>query len=305
MIAIAAWLKWHQRRASAAVFAVSLIAPIMVGPALEMVAYRAVHDNQRESILSYTLIGRGEMVIRQDATFSGPHATELAALGKAMYAIDAPVREFLSAMPSLAAWPVWTAAYEAIAQSEHFLEDELIEASDRTGLSPNELRSALGMQSILGNIPGYIKISLIHYLGQWSITALRFPPVARTMNAYVATHPVPMREALTDVILHPTPARSSLAAYPAFLIAGVATFVLGLGLIAFIVRPSMADASRPRHDLMLACFFAATAQSYTLLISLINVSTPRFLMAVYPDILLAALFSIMAAGSHFGWFGRR
>ena len=44
------------------------------------------------------------------------------------------------------------------------------------------------------------------------------------------------------------------------------------------------------HNLMVAAWFAALCHSSVLLISMINVSTPRFLMMVYPHILLTALF---------------
>jgi hypothetical protein len=46
---------------------------------------------------------------------------------------------------------------------------------------------------------------------------------------------------------------------------------------------------------MIAAIFAATAHVYTLLISFMNVSTPRYLIAVYPQILLVGLFLLLAA----------
>ena len=64
--------------------------------------------------------------------------------------------------------------------------------------------------------------------------------------------------------------------------------VLGLVLIAFIIRPRLGHCGRAQY-IMLAAFFAATCHVYTLSVSFINVSTPRFLMAVYPQLVLVAV----------------
>jgi hypothetical protein len=74
------------------------------------------------------------------------------------------------------------------------------------------------------------------------------------------------------------------------LAAGIVTLGLSVALLVFLCRPDLGE----RHQfLLLAGYFAATAQVHTLLISFVNVSTPRFLMAVYPQILLAGMFLVM------------
>jgi hypothetical protein len=98
---------------------------------------------------------------------------------------------------------------------------------------------------------------------------------------------------LGDIFLRPTAFTRAYFVYPAFLGAGIITLVVGLALAGFIVRPALGDEPRAQH-LMLAAFFAANCHSYTLLISFINVSTPRFLMAVYPQLVLSAVFLISA-----------
>ena len=157
------------------------------------------------------------------------------------------------------------------------------------------LAHELGKQSILANFPSYLRLSMVHYIGQWSIMSLKLPPTAEAINGYVASYPkVPLDGVLGDVILRPTASARAYFVYPAFLGAGIVTLVAGLALVAFIVCPGLGDETRAAQYLMLAAFFAATCHSYTLLISFINLSTPRYLMAVYPQLILAAVFLISA-----------
>ena len=58
-------------------------------------------------------------------------------------------------------------------------------------------------------------------------------------------------------------------------------------------KPRLGD-TPPGQYLMLAAFFAATCHVSMIGISMINLSTPRFLMAIYPQLLLSGLFLAMA-----------
>ena len=97
------------------------------------------------------------------------------------------------------------------------------------------------------------------------------------------------------VFLHPPVSWRSIVVYPAFLIAGLVSLVLTFVLIAFLLHPSLGDRGTGQ-DIMIAAVFAATCHVYTLAISFINVSTPRFLMSVYPQLVMAVLFLILAFG---------
>ena len=46
---------------------------------------------------------------------------------------------------------------------------------------------------------------------------------------------------------------------------------------------------------MLAGFFAALCQGHTIVVSLVNVATPRLLMTIYPQLILVFMFFIVAA----------
>ena len=296
MVVISVWLMWHRRNVSVLVLIAAVIGPLVVGPVVERLLYRLEHGGRLESVLSFALMGKAAMLVREQTTFTGPHAQTLNRLGKELYATYVPVHEFLQNLPSTAALPALTGGYEGIAQFQ-ILTQEIAGWSANTGLPGDVLRNELGYQSITDNIPEYLRLSLIHYIGQWSVTSLTFPPTARTVNNYVATFsPPPLEDRLGKIVfLHPPVSWRSIVVYPAFLIAGLVSLVLTFVLIAFLLRPSLGDRGTGQ-DIMIAAVFAATCHVYTLAISFINVSTPRFLMSVYPQLVMAVLFLILAFG---------
>jgi hypothetical protein len=293
MLVVSVWLKWHKRDVSRSLLAAALVLPLTIGPVAERLLYRAEHGEHHTSVVAPIMLGKAAMLVREDTVFAGPHRDALDKLGKQLATTYVPVHEFLAGLPSLAAYPVMTGGFEGAAHFSVFGRDlELI--SSRSGVPGDVLAYELGKQSILANFPSYLRLSLLHYLGQWSIMVLKLPPVAQAVNSYVASYlKVPLDGVVGDVYLRPTASVRAYAVYPAFLSAGIVTLVVGLALIVFIVRPVLGDKGRAQY-LMLAAFFAVTCQSYTFLISLINASTPRFLMAVYPQLVLVAVFLVSA-----------
>ena len=256
-------------------------------------AFRAVHGNHRQTIVPYMMLGKAAMVIKPDTRFSGPYADTLKDLGARLNAIYTPVRAYLSGL-TIAALPAISSTYEGVAQFS-ILNNELAQAAKKTRLSTDQLRDALGEQAILGNIPGFLRLFAINYLGQWSVTALTFPPTARAVTAYFKNYPeVPLIKHLSLVTMQPSPSRLSYIVYPAFLVAGAISLILSAVLVIFLWRPSLSSVSLRLQYLMLASFFAATCQIHTIIIAFINVPTPRFLMSVYPQMLLMLIFLGMA-----------
>ncbi len=289
---LAVWLKWPVRNASAALMVAALIIPIAVGPVAERIAYRIAHGDHHESILPYILLGKAAMLVEPDTRFTGPHAQVLSDLGDKVYRKFKPVRAFLANVPTLSGRAVLTATYEGVGWFEG-LRDEVTEASQRSGVPGDVLRYELGKQAILGNIKGYLQLSMTHYVGQWFITALTFPPISRAVNAYVDSVKVPLEQEVSAITLHPPASLYSVVVYPAFVIAGVVTFLLSFVFIPFLFCRGAAGRART-HYLLMASFFSVMCQVYTVFMSLANVSTPRFLMAVYPQLGLVALFLILA-----------
>ena len=160
MVVISVWLMWHRRNVSVLVLIAAVIGPLMVGPVVERLLYRVEHGGRLESILSFALMGKAAMLVREQTTFTGPHAQTLNKLGKELYATYVPVHEFLQNLPSTAALPALTGGYEGIAQFQ-ILTQEIAGWSANTGLPGDVLRNELGYQSITNNIPEYLRLSLI------------------------------------------------------------------------------------------------------------------------------------------------
>lgn len=294
MLFVAAWLNWQKRNRPGWAMLVAMFVPLAAGPIFENAVFRLIHADSRATTVPNMMMGKAAMVIRGDTRFFGPYADTLNGLGAELNATYAPVHTFLSYLPSIVAWPVASSTYEAVAQFS-VLNDALAKASNRTGLSQEWLSEELGRQAIEQNLTGFLQLSLLNYFGQWSVTALTFPPAARAFNSYVNTYRnVPLEDHIAHLTLHPPSSNKSYLIYPVFLFSGLVSLVLSIGLSAFLWKTRLGE--RPRlRDLVLSGFFAAMCQVYTITISFINVATPRFLMAVYPQLLLMFIFLFIAA----------
>jgi hypothetical protein len=285
---LAAWInpRAHVSRWLPVLFA---IVPVAIGAGSERLLYRMVHHAPAQSTAPLLLMGKAAMLIKPGMTFSGPHAQALTSLGARLVTVYVPIQDILANAPSIAVRAQLSAAYEGRAQDQSFLLSDLTEAAAQEHTSIDELRSELGKQVMWQNIPGYLRLTLLNEVGQWSVDAQHFPPTARMISDYADANPaVSLDGRLTDEMLHPRPSHVAAVVYPAFLIAGAVTFVLGLGFLLFIARPAlMKDAAGFYFGI--AAFLAAMCQGYTLFISLVNVWTPRFLMAMFPHLEIIAL----------------
>ena len=294
MVFFAAWLMWRHRSASGSVLLAALLLPLAFGPVAESLLFKAEHGGNRATVVPYMMIGKAAMIIGPDTQFTGPHANELNLLGTELKSLFGPVHKFLSDIPSAVALPLISSTFEGVAQFS-ILARELDEAAKRTGASKDDLRNELGTQSIRQNFGSYLRLALLNYAGQWSVTALTFPPAARALNDYVDRYgSVPFRNEISPITLKPSARLSSYLVYVFFLVAGNVSFLLSAVFIVFIIMPSIVTSPRLRY-LMLASFFGVMCQIHTIVIALINVPTPRFLMAVFPQILLMLVFAVLAA----------
>jgi hypothetical protein len=286
---------WLDRRShiSKWLLVVVAIVPIGIGSGSERLLYRIVHNGPAQSTAPLLLMGKAAMLITPATTFTGPHAQALTSLAARVSTLCAPIQDILANAPSIAVRAQLSAAYEARAQDNSFLSTEFAEAAVQDHTSVDELRSELGKQVMLQNISGYLRLTLLYELGQWSVDAQHFPPIAHMISAYADANPaISFGGRLTDVMLHPRPLHLALVVYPAFLIAGAVTFVLGIGFLGFVARPELMNDPAGFY-FGIATFLAAMCQGYTLFISLVNVWTPRFLMAMFPQLEIIALCVIL------------
>ena len=291
LLVVTVWLKRPQNLPTWALLLAAAL-PILVGMGTEKLIYRMAHGSVQDSTAKNLAMGLSAMLIKPDMTFSGPHAAELNAMGAQLYKKYQPVHRYLEAAPSLPVRTQLSAAYEIEGQFNAF-GTEIDDAARRTGMSAAELEIELGKQIVLRNLRGYLELTLVNQFGQWSVAAKNFPPTARLLAAYADANPaISFSGNIPYAYLHPRPTLVGLIVYPAFLLAGAVTLLLTVVFLIFLWRPRLMDSPEGFY-LGIAAFFSAMCQGYTLFISLINEWTPRFLMAVIPQIEIVAMCLVL------------
>jgi hypothetical protein len=298
MLLIAVWLR---RPASLPkwMLLLAVVLPVSVGVGTERLIYRTVHGSVRDSTARNLAMGLSAMLIKPDMSFSGPHAAELNDLGSRLYKKYEPVHRYLEAAPSLPVRTQLSAAYEIEGQFYAF-GGEIDEAAQHAGVSAAELEIELGKQIVLRNLRGYLELTLVNQFGQWSVAAQNFPPTARLLATYADANPaISFGGRLSYAYLHPRPTLVGLIVYPAFLIAGAVTLGLTVVFLFFLWRPRLMNSPEGFY-LEIAAFFSAMCHGYTLFVSLINEWTPRFLMAVIPQLEIVAMCLVLILLHRFG-----
>jgi hypothetical protein len=280
---IAVYVRWSKRDVSALVMIAALVGPLMCGAGIEYLIYRVAHPGQQhQSRAHYVLFGKGAMLIRSDTVYSGPHAAALNAIGAKVYSIYEPIQRLLADAPLLQVRVLLSAQFEAMAK-DYFLVDDIERAAAKEKTSAADLRFDFGKQTIEQNVIGFLELTLINDLGQWSVAVRRFPPTGGAIAQYLKDHPIAIEN------LDPTqPSIIGLIAYPVFLTAGGVSLLFGLGFFVFLLRPSLADTTNGFY-VLLATYFGAMCHCYTLFVSLVTDWEPRYLMAVYPQLVIIAL----------------
>jgi hypothetical protein len=271
------------------------VVPIVICIGAERLLYHAVYGNSTVSQAGYLLTGKAALLVQPNMNFSGPYAPVLEPIAAKLYEIYEPARRALDGAPSIGVRAQLSANYEGLGQIG-MLASELAAAATREHTTTDTLRLELGKQAIWQNLSGYLRLTALNNFGQWSVAAQHFPPISRGLAAYADTNPaVSFDGRMPYDLLHPAPTTVGLIVYPAFLLVGAVTLLLAVGLLFFIVQPDRATGPEAFY-LLVATYLSAMCHVYTLFTALVNVWTPRFLMAVFPQIEIIGLCLILVVG---------
>lgn len=298
MLPLGLWLFWSNRKVRRITAVAMLALPAFAGLLAEHTIHRFMTEEPTSaevySYLPNTMTAQAAMLVRSDMRFSGPHAKQLGALAEKFNALYGPVQTFVGNMPALPARAVIEASFENVAVL-HVLGDEMASLAAEAGIPVPELRKEFAKQVMLQNPSGFIRLSLLHYVGYWSLVAPNFPPFARAIDEYSKSlDQIPLAEYVKEEIYRP---KASLFSIPNFLpavIAGVVTFLLSLYLVWLLATGRYDQSSRLTY-LSLAAFFGAMCQIYILTISLITAAQPRYFMAIYPQLVVIAALLLFIA----------
>jgi hypothetical protein len=283
---LAAWIR-RPRNVSRWPAIALVVLPIGIGVVTERLVYHAVHGGERQSVKHVLMVGLAAMLIKPDMTFTGPHAAALNALGAQMNAAYEPVHRYLDNAPSLPVRTILSTAYQGGAFPA--FADQLAETAKAQHTTVADLSFEIAGQAVRQNLRGYLRLTLLNYVGQWSVSARNFPSTSRMLADYVDSHaPGPPSPSVDNEFTHASPTSLGLVVYPAFLAAGAVTLVLSIVFLIFLRHPALMERADGFY-IGIAAFFSAMCQSYTLFMSLVNGWTPRYLMGVFPQIEIVAL----------------
>ncbi len=241
------------------------------------------NNSQRDSILPRHLFAKMTMLTTLPQFSSKDFPPELQQFVAEIDAAFAPAETYLASIDSFMLRPALTGDIEVYAQWR-FFGKEIERKAQQLGMSPQELRRSLGVHAIKRYWPQYLEISGIYYLGLW---------IVGPETTFAASRP-PNRQIFPDLDQNSASKAGSrwlhVAALPAFLILGLLNaciFICGLvTLIPQLRRFQALDYSNQTLSAIILVFFV---QASLVLIALANISTLRYLMAVYPMAAMSVL----------------
>ncbi len=230
---------------------------------------------ERNTVFEQSVIGKLVILSGKDSFIINDYPEELWPLLKKTKKEFRIVHKFLSSLDSILLKAELLSDYEVIAQYQTFNLESVKELKfDKNIVFENTNRIFLTI--IKNNFYDYLKLSLFHYLGNWSIGSKErflkgnYENVPLYQELIKSSGPINLPSQITLVF---------------------AQILFALLLFIFII-----------HNLyILLCFFKVIVknsifinssiifliQSYLIVTSFINVSTPRYLMVVYPLIIFS------------------
>ena len=300
--ALAAWIEYFRTSRVVWLAVASLLVGVLIGirpAAIGLEPALIISWWSRRAImipygyLPNTTAAEAAMIIESGMTFTGPHALLLEKLAQTILEQYAPVQKFVAGVPTIVGRANVEAVFEVTAIAIA-LDDLFQKAATSAGTTAAQLRMEFGKQVIAQNLSGYVKLVLLHYIGQWAVAAPNFPPISRAINAYVEqAGPVPLSQYVPQDAVRPKASLYSVLFFPPFAVMGVVTLIMSLVLLWRLVRPARVESHAPPL-FEIATLFALMCQTYTVLISCITFAQPRYLMAVYPQLVLVAALCFAA-----------
>ena len=184
------------------------------------------------------------------------------------------VHEYLSKIKNFPAKIEISSDYEVVAQFE--FHNEL--SNDEQELYKNLVddKKAIIFNLIVNNYKEYFKLSLYHYLGQW---------VAGFKSAYMKENYPPKFTQLKKSSGGIINQNNIIVFYAKYLL--LISFIF-FQLLTFIVVKDFIK----RKKISNSFCFIFISQFYLLFVSLINISTIRYLMPIYPLLVMSFLITI-------------
>lgn len=232
-------------------------------------------NEERESILNYSIQGKLFFLSGKETFIIEKYPSELKELLVASKKEFEPVHDFLNKIDNKLLKAELTADYEVVAQFQTFNLDGLSNLKHKQ----TEVfeQSMVILSNILRNNPlDYFFLSLNHYIGLWSIGSK-----VRNIKIIEDQHQIPLYKELiksSGPMNLPNKKLLELSQFfflVLFYLLLIQTLIL---LVSFIRSPKKINISNT--------FYVVIIQLYIIAVCLTNVSTPRYLMTIYPILII-------------------
>ena len=268
-------------------FFVAAIAPFAVIVATEQMLAPIVHAGAPSSLLGRHMFAKAALIDAPAAP--GGKDDVRTALDDQLENAFAPIRSMLASAPDNVRG-VLTIYYETCLQGgcadrARAATRETIEARQ------TEIMGAAGLARIRRAPFGFLTLAWRHYQSLWAINRLRHPDTARDLNAFLATHrPLPYEE----LALSLGPDRtlefrgSQYVRYAQYAIFAVAVIT---GLLALLACAAAIATPRLPSSIGIASLAALTAHSGLILTALLAAGFSRFLLGLWPALVVSCAFA--------------
>lgn len=293
MLAMVLLHRHHLRGPQAWLVFVAALAPFGVIVGSEQVLAPIVHADAPSSLLGRHLFAKAALIEAPPAPPSQDAVRR--ALDGQLETTLAPIRNLLAQAP----YPVrgvLTIYYETCLQGG--CADEARAATLETDESrQTAVMGAAGMARLRRAPRNFLTLTWLHYGSLWTVDRLRHPDTVPALNAFIAGHrPMPFEHyALSlgpdrTLVFEPSPT-VRYAQWAIFLVAVVTGALALTGVVAAVLGPRLPPA------FVVACVSALAAHGGLLLTALLAAGFTRFLLGLWPALVVASAFGAYAVTS--------
>lgn len=260
------------------------VLPLALALILEQAAHSAYHGGERESLAGRHIFAKAALV-----EFDGGNPFSAASpyhpVWQALHIQFAPVREIIRESKDFGTRRRLTSNYEVYAQYR-LARKELASAAKSAGVSTYEVMKRVGLARLKRASRSYLGLAWRHYRGLWSPFASVLPHSVAATKAFLRAHPALPFDGAGGALKRPPDARAiaPLGRVLFGLIWLASCAVIALGVIYFCLRRQL---SRPFAT---AFFLSVMINGNFLLVALTAVAIPRYTLAMWPVMVLFALY---------------
>ena len=286
MLAMVLLQRQRLRGSQAWLALVAALAPFAVIAGGEQAIAPLVHAGAPSSLMGRHLFAKAALIEAPVAAQADPIR---GALDEQLETAFAPIRSMLASAPDNVRG-VLTIYYETCLQGGCADEARAL-TRESNEARQTEVMGGAGLARIRRAPLNFLELTWLHYRSLWTVNRLRHPDTVPVLNQFIAAHrPMPFEHfALSlgpdrTLVFESSPI-VRYAQWAIFLVAVLTGALAAAGLISAVIGPRLPPA------LLVASVSALTAHAGLLLTALLAAGFTRFLLGVWPSLVVACAFA--------------